>query len=109
MLAAEGGHVKVVQALLKRAQCTPVRFRMKKEDAQMLSFVDIDARDKLGRTALMFAAYGGKACIVDWLLNLQANLYACDTEGSNALHYACRGSSTGNQKEQVKINYRHFD
>jgi ankyrin repeat protein len=48
------------------------------------------AEDKSGRTALLYAARGGKLAVCQFLMKVGADLDACDKDGRNALHYAAR-------------------
>lgn len=52
--------------------------------------VDIDAKDKVGRTALMHAARYGENATIDALLELGANINAKNLNGHTALIYAAR-------------------
>lgn len=52
--------------------------------------VDIDARDALGRTALIVAAFGGHRGLVQTLLHAGAAVDAIDARGVNALIEAAR-------------------
>ena len=49
---------------------------------------DIDARDELGRTPLIYAVVKNKADVVDLLISLGADIHAKDNNGYDAVRYA---------------------
>ena len=53
--------------------------------------MNVNERDKVGQTALMHAAERGRPDMVRLLLEHNADVYACDEDGNNALHWAVRG------------------
>ena len=55
---------------------------------------DVNFQDRNGRTALMFAAQGGRAQIVEWLLSNKANPALKDKRGCTALFHAAEPGRT---------------
>ena len=53
--------------------------------------VNVNVRDNGGQTALMYAAKWRRADVVRLLLEHNADVYACDEDGNNALHLAVSG------------------
>lgn len=62
--------------------------------------IDVDVRDQLGRTPLMYAAHAGKEKSVIALLNAGANPKALDHEGRGVLHWI---ALTGTSHEIARI------
>lgn len=82
-LAAENGHVKVVQMLLEKQ-------------------VNVYCQDKIGRTALHLAALNGHESVVGSLVAKHDNLDVKDHCGSTALHIACDHGHTGVVRKLVE-------
>lgn len=56
---------------------------------QCLTLEKVDCRNRHGSTPLIVASAGGLDDIVQYLLDLGADVNACDSMGWTALHYAC--------------------
>jgi ankyrin repeat protein len=54
---------------------------------------EIDAKDNKGTTALFYALYGGRADVVNYLLEKGAKPTQTDNEGNTCLHIASKGGS----------------
>lgn len=98
MLAAEGGHAEIAQALLAAGADVNATDDPNGKPSRGIGFVlgeaglDAlrDAKYKLNRTALMYAACGGHAQAVAALLNAGAKVNQKDYAGCTALHLAAR-------------------
>ncbi|CAL1544551.1 unnamed protein product [Lymnaea stagnalis] len=80
---------------------TPLMFAALKDDTQIVEKLlkdktlnSIDARDKLGRTALHYSASQGKHRVIARLIKAKANLNIADKKGLTPFMYAC---VTGNE------------
>ncbi|XP_046567997.1 ankyrin repeat and KH domain-containing protein mask-like [Haliotis rubra] len=76
--------------------------------------VDIDCKDRIGRTPLMWAAGKGHRDVVELFVKRGANLLLTDRSRSNILHYACAGGHVEVTKyilsqNTVDINSRRND
>ncbi|KAG5178101.1 ankyrin repeat-containing domain protein [Tribonema minus] len=108
LLAAQGGFHEAVRWLCmagakkdvmdKHVGATPMLFACI-EGASMVvnggvlldGGADVSARDKSGRTALMFAAELGHPELVQWCLEFKSDPAAADVNGTTPLHYAAKG------------------
>ncbi|XP_046329919.1 ankyrin repeat and KH domain-containing protein 1-like [Haliotis rufescens] len=69
--ASKGGNLDIVEYILAQ------------------NIVDINSREKYGRTAVMKAASTGKRNVFHFLVTKGANLSSVDTNGDTILHFAC--------------------
>ncbi|XP_071084677.1 inversin-like [Haliotis cracherodii] len=52
---------------------------------------DVNCRDVVGRTPVMWVAWRGHRDVVELLVSERADVSQVDEHGNNILHYACRG------------------
>ncbi|XP_046550762.1 ankyrin repeat domain-containing protein 50-like [Haliotis rubra] len=106
MLAAGGGHTKVMELLVgKGAKLSLVdsfgfniiHSACHGGDLEMVKYVlsqtmlDINGGVQCGRTAMMLAAENGHKDVVELLVDTGADVSLVDETGDNILHCACRG------------------
>jgi ankyrin repeat protein len=117
-LAASLGEAEIVRALLDagadpdvrqgswsgREDATPLMFGLgypEIVDTLLAAGARVNARDYLGRTALMLAAGRGDPELTARLLDAGADVRAADERGGTALHYASGYPPAGDRGESV--------
>ncbi|XP_046585282.1 putative ankyrin repeat protein RF_0381 [Haliotis rubra] len=70
---------------------------------------DIDSRDRVGRTPVLYAAGKGNKKIVDLLVSKGCNLSVVDDQGRNILHAACLGDNEDIVKDLLSRGIADID
>jgi len=83
---------------------TAQRNQVKPLELLLENGVDIDQKDKLGRTALVAASLDGLVEVVETLIKKQANINLCDESGMSALLMACDAGNLEITKLLVEHN-----
>lgn len=71
--------------------------------------IDIEASDRNGQNALIYAAYNGHSKVIKLLINAGANIHKVDKAGNNAIYLAIRGGHLDSIKVLHKAGTKVFN